>query len=67
MTTSETHGKVTKVTGQVKEAAGVLIGNQELEDAGAAQRAEGALEENVAKTKRKVGELVDTVVKAIKE
>jgi uncharacterized protein YjbJ (UPF0337 family) len=67
MANNETHGKVTKVTGQVKEAAGVLIGNKELEEAGAEQRAEGALEENLAKAKRKVGELVDAVAKTIKE
>lgn len=63
----ETHGKVTKLTGQVKEAAGVLTGNKKLEREGAAQRAEGALEENLGKAKRKVGELVEAVATAIKE
>jgi uncharacterized protein YjbJ (UPF0337 family) len=65
--TQETEGKVKKLTGQVKEAAGVLIGNEKLEQEGAAQRAEGAVEETVGKARRKVGELVDSVAKAIKE
>ena len=67
MTSHETHGKVTQIKGQVKEAAGILIGNPNLEDEGAAERAEGALEENLGKARRKVGELVDAVAKAIKE
>lgn len=67
MTNHETHGKVKKLTGQVKEAAGVLTGNEKLENEGAAQRAEGAVEESLGKAKRKVGELVDAVAKAIKE
>ena len=67
MTNHETHGKVEKLTGQVKEAAGVLTGNKELEKKGATQRAEGAVEESLGKAKRKVGELVDAVATAIKE
>jgi len=67
MTNHETHGKVTKIKGRVKEAAGVLTGNQKLEDEGAAQRLEGAVEENLGKAKRKVGELVDAVVEVSEE
>ena len=67
MTNHETHGKVKKLTGQVKEAAGVLVGNKTLEAKGARERAAGAAEESVGKAKRKVGELVDAVAKAIKE
>ncbi|MBP9142849.1 MAG: CsbD family protein [Thermoanaerobaculia bacterium] len=63
----EMDGKVKKVTGQVKEAAGILTGNEKLEQKGAAERAEGAVEESLGKARRKVGELVDAVAKAIKE
>ena len=65
--TQEMDGKVKKLTGQVKEAAGILTGNEKLEKKGAAERAEGALEETVGKARRKVGELVDSVAKAIKD
>lgn len=65
--TQEMDGKVKKVTGRVKEAAGVLTGNEKLEQKGAAERAEGAVEESLGKARRKVGELVDAVAKAIKE
>jgi len=67
MTTQETRGTIKKVTGQVKEAAGVLTGNEKLEHEGAKQRAKGELEENVGKLRRKAGELADTVADAIKE
>ena len=63
----EMDGKVKKVTGQVKEAAGILTGNEKLEQKGAAERAEGAVEESLGKARRKVGELVDAVAKAIKD
>lgn len=65
--TQEMDGKVKKLTGRVKEAAGVLTGNEELEEKGAAERAEGAVEESLGKARRKVGELVESVAKAIKE
>lgn len=65
--TQEMDGKIKKLTGQVKEGVGVLTGNEELEEKGAAQRAEGAVEENLGKARRKVGELVDAVAKAIQE
>jgi uncharacterized protein YjbJ (UPF0337 family) len=65
--TQEMDGKVKKVTGQVKEAAGILTGNEKLEKKGAAERAEGAVEESLGKARRKVGELVESVAKAIQE
>lgn len=67
MTTQETRGTVKKLTGQVKEAAGIVTGNKKLEEKGADQRAEGEVQETLGKARRKVGELVDAVAKAIKE
>ncbi|MEO7793892.1 MAG: CsbD family protein [Thermoanaerobaculia bacterium] len=67
MTNHEAHGKVDKLTGKVKEAAGILTGNEELEEQGATQRAKGAVEEQLGKAQRKVGDLVESVGKAIKE
>lgn len=67
MTTQETRGMTKKITGQVKEVAGILTGNEKLEKKGADQRAKGELQESVGKARRKVGELVDSVAKTIKE
>jgi len=67
MSTQETRGTVKKLTGELKEAAGIVTGDKKLERKGATQRAEGAAQESVGKLKRKVGELVDAVATAIKE
>jgi len=67
MSSQETRGTAKKLTGQVKEVAGILTGDKKLEKKGATQRAEGALQESLGKARRKVGELVDDVAKAIKE
>lgn len=62
----ESRGKLTKLKGRVKEAAGVLTGDRKLERQGAQERAAGAVQESVGKARRKVGELVTGVGKAIK-
>lgn len=67
MATQETRGTIKKITGQVKEAAGIVTGDKKLEHKGAKQRAQGELEQNVGKLRRKAGELADTVADAIKE
>ncbi len=56
-----------KLKGRVKEAAGIITGNRKLEREGSRQRAEGAVQESVGKARRKVGEFVDGVAKAIKK
>jgi uncharacterized protein YjbJ (UPF0337 family) len=63
----ETRGKVKKIQGRMKEAAGVITGNRTLEREGARQRAEGAVQEGLGKARRKVGEIVSEVAKAIKK
>lgn len=67
MRQQETHGKVEKLKGRVKEAAGIITGNSVLEREGSRQRAGGAVQESLGKARRKVGELVDGVAKAIKK
>lgn len=67
MVTQETQGQVKKLKGRVKEAAGILTGNSKLEREGTQQRAAGAIQESVGKARRKVGEFVDDVAKAIKK
>jgi uncharacterized protein YjbJ (UPF0337 family) len=52
---------------KVKQAAGIISGNSALEREGSRQRAGGAVEEKVGKARRKVGEFVGGVAKAIKK
>ncbi len=67
MSTQETQGKIDKMKGRVKEAAGILTANSTLEREGAQQRVTGAAQENLGKARRKVGELVEGVAEAIKK
>lgn len=62
----EAKGKLAKLQGRVKRAAGVLTGDKELEREGTGELAAGAVLEGVGKARRKVGELVTDVGKAIK-
>jgi uncharacterized protein YjbJ (UPF0337 family) len=66
MRQQETRGKVKNLKGRAKEAVGIITGDSALEQEGSRQRAEGAVEESVGKARRKVGEFVDGVAKAIK-
>lgn len=67
MTDQEIRGKVNNLKGRVKEAAGVLTGNAELENEGAAQRVDGALDEGIGKARRKVAGALDNVADKLKE
>ena len=67
MNSQETRGKVKKLKGRVKEAVGVITGDGALEREGSQQRTEGAVQESVGKARRKVGNFVDGVAKAIKK
>jgi uncharacterized protein YjbJ (UPF0337 family) len=67
MKQKEMRGKVKKLTGRAKQAAGIITGDKALERKGARQRAEGTVQENVSKARRKAGEFVERVAKAIKK
>lgn len=67
MTDQEIRGKVKNLTGRAKQAAGALLGNAELENEGAAQRLDGAVEEKLGKARRKVGEALQGVAKKLKD
>lgn len=62
----ETEGKWEQVKGTVKEKAGQVTGDDELETEGAAQDAAGETQETWGKFKRGVSETVDSVGDAIK-
>jgi uncharacterized protein YjbJ (UPF0337 family) len=53
-------GKTDVVKGRIKEAAGVLTGNDSL-------RAEGKVDQAVGKTKQAAHETIDTIKKAVKK
>jgi uncharacterized protein YjbJ (UPF0337 family) len=67
MNDDEIKGKATNVKGRVKEAAGNLTGNKELESEGAADRAKGAVREGFGEAKRKVGEAIEDLGKDTKK
>ncbi len=62
----ETEGKWEQFKGTVKDKAGELTGDDELEAEGEAQHAEGETQETWGKFKRGVSETVDSVGDAIK-
>ena len=67
MNKQETHGKVNELKGRMKEAAGIITADRELEQKGSQQRAGGEIQESLGKARRKVGEVVGDVAKSIKK
>ncbi len=66
MKQQETRGKINKLTGRAKEAAGIITGDRKLEQEGSRQRAKGVVQESVGKARRKAGELIDKVSRAVR-
>ncbi len=67
MNRDELEGKKENLKGRVKEAAGVLTGNKDLEDEGSDERAGGAVQEDLGRARRKVGEAIEDLGKRVKE
>jgi uncharacterized protein YjbJ (UPF0337 family) len=63
----EGRGKVKKLQWRVKEAVGIITGDSALERERSRQRVGGAAQQSLGKARRKVGESVDGVAKAIKK
>ena len=61
----EVGGRVKKAKGKVKEAVGILSGDRKMEREGSLQRAEGTVEEGLGKARRKVGDILTNLGKAI--
>jgi len=61
----EIKGKGKQISGAIKDKAGELIKDRNLEAKGEAERVEGKIQEKVGKARRKTGEAVVTVAKAI--
>jgi uncharacterized protein YjbJ (UPF0337 family) len=62
----EIEGKFDQAKGAVKENVGRAIDNEEMETEGAADRAGGNIQEGYGTAKRKVGETIEDVGKAVK-
>ena len=67
MNRDEIKGKAEKAKGYVKDKAGEILGNPELEAEGEAERAAGTVREGYGKAKRKVQESVEDVAKKLDE
>jgi uncharacterized protein YjbJ (UPF0337 family) len=66
MNRDEIEGKKENIKGRIKEAAGTLTGNKELESEGSNERADGAAQEEIGKARRKVGESIEELGQKIK-
>src|SRR5207302_4810287 len=67
MNRDELEGKKENLKGRVKEAAGVLTGNKDLEVEGSDERAGGAAQEELGQARRKVGEAIEDLGKKVKD
>ena len=63
---TEIKGKIKKAKGTVKENLGHAIGNRTMEKHGAADRRKGNVQETLGKARRKVGDAVKDLGKAIR-
>jgi uncharacterized protein YjbJ (UPF0337 family) len=66
MNRDELEGKKENLKGRVKEAAGVLTGNKNLEAEGSDERSGGAAQEELGRARRKVGEAIEDLGKKVK-
>jgi uncharacterized protein YjbJ (UPF0337 family) len=62
MNRDELKGKAEKAKGYVKEEAGEILNDPELEAEGKAERAGGKLREGFGKAKEKVGDAADSIL-----
>jgi uncharacterized protein YjbJ (UPF0337 family) len=67
MNSDEMKGKVEKAKGYVKDKAGEVLNDPDLEAEGEVERGKGELQEGYGKAKRKVGEAVDDVADTIED
>lgn len=67
MNKDEVEGAAEKLKGRIKEAAGTLTGNPELESEGADERASGAAREDLGRARRKVGAAIEDFGKKVRK
>jgi uncharacterized protein YjbJ (UPF0337 family) len=66
MNRDELDGRVDKMKGKVKQAAGDLTDNEQLHDEGVADEAAGDVQEGFGRARRKVGEAIEDIGEDIK-
>ncbi len=66
MNKDELSGKKSNMKGRIKEAAGIVTGNEKLEQEGSEERTEGAAQETIGKARRKVGEALEDLGNKLK-
>lgn len=66
MNKDEMEGKWEKAKGTVKDTAGEITGNQDLEAEGEAQHAAGEVQETGGEVRRKAGEVVEEGAEKLK-
>ena len=66
MNKDERDGQVENLKGRIKEAAGVVSGNRDLEKEGAEERADGEARKDLGEARRKVGEAIEEFGKNVK-
>jgi len=62
----EIEGRKENLRGRIKEAAGTLTGDRDLENDGAKERAGGAVQEGLGRARRKVGEALEDLGEDVK-
>jgi uncharacterized protein YjbJ (UPF0337 family) len=67
MNRDEIDGKVETVKGKVKQAVGDLTDDQDLHDEGVVDETAGKTQDAIGQARRKVGETLQDIGKAIKE
>jgi uncharacterized protein YjbJ (UPF0337 family) len=67
MNRDEIKGKAEQVKGAIKDKAGEILNNPELEAEGEAERAAGTVREGVGKAKRKAREGLEKIADKIEE
>jgi uncharacterized protein YjbJ (UPF0337 family) len=66
MNRDEKEGRKDSVKGRVKEAAGALLDDPELQERGADERARGEAQETLGRVRRKAGEALEELGEKIK-
>jgi uncharacterized protein YjbJ (UPF0337 family) len=61
----EVKGKGKRIKGALKDKAGEMLGNRELEAEGEAERAKGNVQESYGRARRKVGDAIKDAGRAI--
>jgi uncharacterized protein YjbJ (UPF0337 family) len=66
MNRDELEGKAEVVKGKAKEAVGNLAGDEDLRDEGIADQAAGKTQDVIGRGRRKIGETIEDLGKALK-